>query len=454
MDSLNLTGDALNALAKVTLRDRTIGCLFGSAIGDAVGLYTEFLSTEKAAQAYPTRSFILSPKISEATPFYRDRHRLKHQPGEWTDDTDHAMLILLGYLNAKGEEINPQELAARLRDWAQQGLRALDSLPLGLGRTVGSIVRTGNYLDDPEARARDYWIKSGYSAAPNGSLMRVHPLGLMCLPKTAEEAFDIAASFSVVTHVDPRCIISCVVGAALIRGLVLGEIRDETGVEDTINKALHWWKTNRAKQMEDESRSGEPDLDLDEFWKHARVNDLADLDLDEGSAIGYVYKCFGAGVHLLRIALRLSGTDTTSRNPQAIFESLITDLIMLGGDADTNACFAGSLLGSLLGYKSLPPQWRDGLKHGDWLFRKSESLCRILEFSNMPYDAGLDKDAARDGGRGFLTEMQMEERSMLLQARMAEEQTQWNKMEEQKEKEKGKSGRKVALNVIKRISGK
>ncbi|KAJ0135776.1 Thiol protease [Fusarium oxysporum f. sp. albedinis] len=45
---------------------------------------------------------------------------------------------------------------------------------------------------------------------------------------------------------------------------------------------------------------------------------------------------------------------------------------MEGGDADTNACFAGALIGALLGYKVLPPHWRDGFRYGTWLMEKTE----------------------------------------------------------------------------------
>ena len=38
-----------------------------------------------------------------------------------------------------------------------------------------------------------------------------------------------------------------------------------------------------------------------------------------------------------------------------------------GGDADTNSCVAGALLGCKLGLESIPESWRTKLKHRDWL---------------------------------------------------------------------------------------
>uniref|UniRef100_A0A8H7N708 ADP-ribosylglycohydrolase n=1 Tax=Bionectria ochroleuca TaxID=29856 RepID=A0A8H7N708_BIOOC len=226
--TFNVSPEAAQATIKAALHDRILGCLFGSALGDAIGLYTEFLSTDMAVHSYTDRKFTLLPK-DQATQFRHDSHRAPHLPGEWTDDTDHAMLILLAYLHVDGKELDPKEFASRLSIWVQQGLRALDTLPLGLGRTVGAIVRSKAYLEGPEDTARHHWKICNYNAAPNGSLMRTHPLGLMCLNKTLEETFEVAASYSVMTHVDPRCIICCAVGTALIRGLTLGRSAARAG---------------------------------------------------------------------------------------------------------------------------------------------------------------------------------------------------------------------------------
>mgnify|MGYP005989034943 FL=1 len=425
MTETSLAGADSQAMARQVLHDRIIGCLFGSALGDAVGLYTEFLSEELSIQNYPERKFILSP-LSQATPFRRDAHRNPHHPGEWTDDTDHAMLILLSYLHKDGSDISPQDVAVRLEIWVRQGLRALDTLPLGLGRTVGAIVRSKTYLDNPEAAARKHWANCGYTAAPNGSLMRTHPLGLMCLSKSLDGTFQLAADVSVITHVDPRCIVSCAIGTALIRGLVLNEIANESDIDEVVSSAATWYSSLRSKHCDDAARMDEPDLDAEELHRHCRVSELSSLELDTAYKIGYVYKTLGSGIHTLRLAMRrVTESATPLSTRRAVFEQLITDLIMLGGDADTNACFAGALLGSYLGYSSLPDNWGDGLLHGDWLMAKSEGLCQLLGVSQGSYKGSEDGDTAPDGGREFLSNNQLDEKAMTLQARMAKEETEW-----------------------------
>ncbi|KAL6891788.1 ADP-ribosylglycohydrolase-like protein [Trichoderma longibrachiatum] len=438
----SLPQEALEALAKETMHDRIVGCLFGSALGDAIGLYTEFLSGETARLSYLSHKFILSPP-SEATPFRRDAHRDPNVPGEWTDDTDHAMCILLSYLHTDGKWMSPHDFAYRLHIWVRMGLRALDTLPLGLGRTVGAIVRSKAYLEDPEGTARKHWRNAKCKLAPNGSIMRTHPLGLMCIHKTMEETFQVAADYSVVTHLDPRCIISCVIGTALVRGLVRHEIYKEEHIDDVVDRAVAWYSGYRLRQIErDPSCKDEPELDLDELNRHVTVNSLAGLELDDMYKIGYTYKTFGSGVFLLRLAMReVASAESRLSAQRSVFERLITELIMQGGDADTNACFAGALLGSYLGYKALPPHWRDGLKHGEWLMKKAEGLSILLGVGQGTYSGSQDEDTAPDGGRGWLTERQMEEKVMLLQADMVKRGQERDRLEEaEKRRAKTKRG--------------
>ncbi|KAH7310492.1 putative ADP-ribosylglycohydrolase [Stachybotrys elegans] len=439
MPDFRLSPEAAAAMARANAHDGLVGALFGSALGDAIGLYTEFLSEALSRRSYPSASFTLHPN---PTPLRPDSHRDPHVPGEWTDDTDHAMLLLLSYLHRDGAVLDAKDLAARLDVWVRMGLLALDTPPLGLGHTVGSIVRTKTYLDDPEGTARALWARRGYQIAPNGSLMRTHPLGLMCLDKTVEETFQVAADFSVITHVDPRCIMSCAIGTALVRGLVLNEVCTEEAIDDVVDRAIQWWVGYRRAQMADESRHGEPDLDLDELRRHVKVDNLSDLQLDDAMKIGYVYKCLGSGLHLLRVAMRrLASTNHALATQTSLFEPLITELTMLGGDADTNACFAGALLGALLGYKALPTHWREGLVHGDWLMGKAEALSKVVGVSGGAYSGAEDPDTALDGGRGFLTEAQMEGKFMLLQANMAQRETKRRQEEEEREKKSKKASR-------------
>ncbi|WEW59728.1 hypothetical protein PRK78_005208 [Emydomyces testavorans] len=384
---------SLHPFVRTTVHDKIRGTIIGSALGDCIGLYTD-----------------------------------KFEPGSWTDDTDHALLILLSYLHHDGEVLSPNDLAERLRIWVDQGLRALDRPPLGLGKTVGSVVLDKEYLADPPATAHRHWVKSGRHVAPNGSLMRTHPLGIICLGYSLEESFRLATAFSVVTHADPRCVVACCIATGLIRGILRGEILTENDVDGLIECAYQWvdaW-VRRARVEDETFKSADAQefeqgelLDRQEFHKHVQAQTFEELQLDDSMKMGYVYKCLGAGLLSLRIGMRRAPYETHAvdgpvGSPRvAIFENIITELTFAAGDADTNACVAGGFLGCWFGYQTLPPHWRDGMQDLGWLVQKCNGLIQVLLGSCGPaskYKGSEDPDTRPDGGKGLMNKKELEKR--------------------------------------------
>ncbi|KAL2864023.1 ADP-ribosylglycohydrolase family protein [Aspergillus lucknowensis] len=391
--------------------DRLRGTIVGAALGDAIGLYTEFLSKSMCRTAYPEGKFQL---VAPATRFLSDGHRLKFAQTGWTDDTDHSLLIVLSYLHGNGH-LDPVDFAHRLQFWVEQGLRCLDRLPLGLGRTVGAVVCHPSFLTDPTATAYENWNKLNRNPAPNGSLMRTHPLGVICFDETVEETFRVATDFSRVTHADPRCIVSCCVATGLVRGLLRSEVLAEKDIDQMIESSLSWvggWISAQNASSADTSKPRYPALDHEEFYKHVRAATLEDLQLDDSMKMGYVYKTLGAGVLLLRRALRRLDNADELQHAGGLFEELITELIMQGGDADTNATVAGSFLGALLGYNTQPGKWKDGLMHGGWLLRKCDALAAVVGIYafDQPYDGRADPDTGLEGGKPRLTKEELMQR--------------------------------------------
>lgn len=60
------------------LADRIRGLIFGNALGDAVGISTEFMNRLQVAQNYPP-NHVFRP----AAPVHTDFHRLKFCQGDW-----------------------------------------------------------------------------------------------------------------------------------------------------------------------------------------------------------------------------------------------------------------------------------------------------------------------------------------------------------------------------------
>lgn len=336
-------------------------------------------------------------------------------PCAWTDDTDQALLILLSYLNNHSSLENmgklPQEFASRLQIWIEQGLLCLGRPPCGIGALVGSVVSHRAYLKDPAETATLRWIKTMRHAAPNGSLMRTHPIGVMCVGFPEEEAWKVAAAVGRTTHVDPRCVVACCISVGLIRGMLRGEILSEEDVNDAIERAYEWVRSQPELMnpgLDEDLTEWEIERHLErrEFERHVYAQEYEDLKLDSRKEIGYVYKCLGSAILALRLAIR--GTAETVVAPNNLFEEIMTDLIMEGGDSDTNGAAAGALVGAWLGYSNIPAHWANGLAHKGWLMSKITRLSTIVGVLDGELD--IEDDEAPDGGKGFMNREELEQR--------------------------------------------
>lgn len=349
--------------------------LLGGALGDAIGLSCEFIPTIHCHRLYPNG-------ISFTVPWIRDTHRAKFPRGSWTDDTDQALCILLCTMSGGG----PKEFANWLKVWIHQGLRCLDKLPLGIGQSTGKVVTADGYVDNPFGVAYEDWRTTGRVKAPNGSLMRTWVIGSMGFlkGKTEDSVVRDAVDFGRVTHADERCIVSTVLVSVLVYRMFQGGDLDVESLLDQYATPFLDYYHDRSTEEVSTMKS--------ELYKWCRAATFAELDLDNHGGMGYVYRTLGAAILSLKMLM----------NGQGNYESIISELCLCGGDADTNAVVAGALMGCYLGDKeALPHAWLQHLKNRDWLEKKAEQFCILTGAVDGTYSA--DDDLLPDGGKGYWT---------------------------------------------------
>lgn len=83
------------------------------------------------------------------------------------------------------------------------------------------------------------------------------------------------------------------------------------------------------------------------------------------------FKCLSAGLYSFTRHLP-AGQETD------YFKHILMDLVMQGGEADTNATVAGALLGVRMGYSHLPSEWVVGLKRWEWLEDQVDAFCDLF----------------------------------------------------------------------------
>ena len=305
--------------------DRMLGCLYGQAIGDALGLGTEFMDKDKVCKTYPDG-------LCKYEQIVQDAHRRRWKKGAWTDDTDMMLCILSSFEDGK---FNVQKVAQNFKDWA-------DGEPMGIGAHTFKVLAMGDYVEKYDECSRLWWELSRKSSAANGALMRTSVVGL-ATGNVAEQAEAICK----LTHYDPRCVGSCVIATLIIHNIV--------------------WNNRFITYDEIKTIGKQYDDRITEWIDLAYQSDnIAQLDLDETYSIGYTLRTFAAALWCYWHARS--------------FEEGLLAIVNEGGDADTNAAIACAILGAKFGYSSIPPYYVENLQNRAMYHQK------IISFINKVID--------------------------------------------------------------------
>lgn len=308
--------------------DRVHGTIFGCALGDALGMPAEGGDKAILATRYPHGLALPHPSPARGFPL-----------NDWTDDTDSTVLIMRTLAaHQSGRTDNPaSDFAVRLVDWFNRGFPELgDTAGNGCGNMTWRVLRQDDFISNPLGAAlRIIGPKAG-----NGALMRTSPCAF------TDDPVRWASHMCATTHSDPRCVATCVAQCVLIREL---STVDKIGPE-CLRRAL----TPATSIL-----SGAHRRELMEWMD--RSASLEHLDLGSRDARGYTFKAFACSVWAFRQLLKAPKHDA------ALFKSLMVQIVMEAGDADTNAAIAGAVIGAAVGYQNLPHDWIASLPNRAWL---------------------------------------------------------------------------------------
>lgn len=307
--------------------DKVKGCLYGQAIGDALGIYTE--SMFKKNIDFPVLEYRC--KFSEEDLYAGYGWNL----GAWSDDTDQALCILRSYLDCK--KLDVLDLADKFYNWYKTDGR-------GIGNLTFKVLTHPSYDFDPIAVSKEIWEESCRKVASNGAIMRISVVGL--LDEDINWVRDTASTIASMTHYDPRCVTS----SAIISMFVCYLIQNKS-IDDIVCN-----------------------ISIDDEISQLMNRDLRELDLDEENSQGYTYKTFGAAIWALREYVKDPINNT--------FDKIIHKIILEGGDTDTNAAVAGALLGAAMGYSNIPEYLIEGLKNKHILDKYLQELVEVKGYGS------------------------------------------------------------------------
>jgi ADP-ribosylglycohydrolase len=304
------------------------GVFWGQAIGDALGLGTEFLNKSEIAEYYPNG-------LTEYSQIIQDKHRSRWEASSWTDDTDQFLCICESIIQTNKVD----ELA-----FAQALFKWFKGSPMGIGKTVYKVVMVPQFVLYPHKASEIIWNLSKKQNASNGVIMRTSILGTFEFWDD-EKVIQNTEKIAKVTHWDQRCIGSCVI------------------VTSIISNNLNENKFLNVKELV--AIGNKYDANIEPYITSTLSPRIEDLNLDEPNAIGYTLKALSAGIWAY-----FHATD---------FEDGLLKVVKEGGDADTNACVAGSILGAKFGYSNIPKKYIDGLKNKEVLERYFDDYMEVLK---------------------------------------------------------------------------
>ena len=318
---------------------RAAGALVGSAVGDALGAPFEFGPPGRFSAQFP------APARGAHTEMCGGGS-LGWEPGEFTDDTQMALLVATSLVERGG--LDEADLFDRFRTWA-----AAD--PPDIGNQTRAVLGSGLPWD---TAAADHFARSGH-AAGNGSLMRTTPAAIRFSHDGREATMDAARRISALTHGDPSAGEGCAVFHELMRVAL-----DGGDPLAAVPSAL--------ESVADEHR---------ERWATVLAPGWTPEQATESN--GAVWPTLGQAVWALR-----HGRD---------FADVLRLVIDLGGDTDTVAAVAGGLAGAVYGMGGIPMRWASVVHgrmpgHGDrvWRLADLQQLAVALDGgAQQSYDPGV-----------------------------------------------------------------
>lgn len=309
----------------LTLKEKFLGSFYGGAVGDALGLGSEFMTAVEARRRYPNGLHYYSEII-------RDAHRSQWDRGDWTNDTEVLIMMMESIIASGG--IDVMHFARALRKW-------FETNPVDVVPQVRWVVSEPGYVDDPIGVAERIWKKMGRHNASNEALQRA----ILCGVWERENLDECISKVCRITHPDTRC-----VGAAT----VLAHVSHDIIYHDRIPSSAEMMAI--AEQI---------DPRVCPYIEVAQSDDIAELELDDPEKLWYVRKCMACALWALQ---------HTSSPAEAL-----DAVIMAGGDADTNAAVALNLVGLRDGIDAIPPMLVDGLLQRDRLKDVAERFYTVFE---------------------------------------------------------------------------
>lgn len=357
-------------LVKEKFADRVLGTLYGVAVGDALGMPTEFLSRQQVKDIYGW--------VDEyhRTPSW---HPLAHLPaGSITDDTEQSVAMAEMVINNK--EFTTEDVVEALIKWAKLG-----KLEQGLDAMGPSTLRALNSLQEGEKPSR-----TGLMGNTNGAAIRISPVAV-AYPGLQSNLIEQIVTLCMPTHftdiaVSGGSAIAYWISAALagadlegaleaaLEGAVLGRKAFKKKIDLELGGTIPWevMSAQVNPHLEDRIRWAVEIATAKSPWEERYERAITSLgtsvDMIQTVPISIAFAIIAEGDPFKAVCLGANA----------------------GGDTDSIASVAGALAGALGGASGFPRQLIDQLEkvNGIDLRTLAKRLIETADLSTLKRQGG------------------------------------------------------------------
>ncbi|HPF83183.1 MAG TPA: ADP-ribosylglycohydrolase family protein [Bacilli bacterium] len=293
-----------------------VDSIIGHAVGDAMGVPTEFCLREKLLEN-PVKKMISSDKVGQPA-------------GTWSDDTSMEIATIDSYI--QNNDFNYHDIMQKWVNWIDKADYTGAGEVFDVGRTCLTAIR--RFMDgiNPVECGLNNINSNG-----NGSLMRILPVALYSYSKKLnnDEIVKLVNDISSLTHGHEISKLGCYIYVKYVINLLNGLSKEE---------AYEKIKRDNYSYYSDES--------LDAYSRILK-NNIKDYTIDEINSSGYVVDTLECSFWILLNASTYREAIIASTN--------------IGQDTDTIGAITGSMAGIIYGVNSIPENWLNELQRKDYL---------------------------------------------------------------------------------------
>lgn len=309
---------------------KVVDAVIGHAIGDAMGVPTEFCIREK----------LFKNPVTEMIGY--GSHPVPE--GTWSDDTSMSIATMDAIINDDGE-INLKDIMMNFYYWLKEVKFTPHGEVFDAGKTcIKAVINFSKGVGVDKCGLDDIYSNG------NGSLMRIYPIALYAYYKKLKdkEIYNLVNEVSSLTHAHEVSKLGCYIYVRYILYLLDGFDKEEA-----------------YDKLKDINFNSLYDIDIVKMYSRILDENIKTLNIDDIKSSGYIVDTLEASFWIL-----LNSKD---------YKEAIIASTNIGNDTDTIGAVTGAMAGIVYGVDSIPKEWLDKLVKKDYLIDLANKYERVLK---------------------------------------------------------------------------